>query len=223
MSLGRFRRSTIEWRHAWPVRFAHHPLCARHRHETWRIGRLNLCRGCASLAAGLVVGTTAVVFAGGAWAPIAAAVVAPVVLLLSWPAWYGRLPRGLRDALRALLGVAIATGAYAIASSPFTSWPLAPAAGVAWWLFRHQRARVNARRCDGCPELGHGVCSGYAEHARAMRAIASEIELRLVGDDGAMPDFVRARVGRAAFDQAPSSGIALPARCGSGRQDSKSG
>ena len=103
MDVPALQRIAIEWRHAWPVRFAHHPLCARHRHETWRIGRLYLCRGCASLAAGLVAGTSAVLAAGGAWTAVASAVLLPVVLLPSWPAWYRRLPRPLRDALYSLV------------------------------------------------------------------------------------------------------------------------
>lgn len=182
MTIGARERRAIEWRHAWPVRFAHHPLCARHRHETWRIGRLNLCRGCASLACGLVAGTTAVIAAGGPWTALASAALAPLVLLASWPAWYPHLPRWSRDLLRVALGLALATGAHAIFSAPLLLWPFVPLAAFAWWQFRRQRARVNARRCDGCPELGRGVCSGYAEHARAMRAIADEIERRILAD-----------------------------------------
>ena len=180
MDVPALQRIAIEWRHAWPVRFAHHPLCARHRHETWRIGRLYLCRGCASLAAGLVAGTSAVLAAGGAWTAVASAVLLPVVLLPSWPAWYRRLPRPLRDALRMALGFLVASGSHAVFVAPAMLWPCIPLAGTAWWLFRRQRARVNARRCDGCPELGRGVCSGYAAHTHAMRAIATELELRLL-------------------------------------------
>ena len=191
MSVSVFQQRAIEWRHAWPVRFAHHPLCARHRHETWRIGRLNLCRGCASLASGLAAGTIAVIVAGGPWTAVATAVLAPLVLLLSWPPWYPRLPRWSRDLLRVALGLLVATLAHAVFSAPLQWWPAVLFGAAAWWLFRRQRARVNARRCDGCPELGRGICSGYAEHARAMRAIADDLESRMAVDSsqGPMPRF----------------------------------
>lgn len=166
----------IVWRHAWPVRFAHHPLCARHRHETWRIGALYLCRGCVSMFGGLALGTGLAIAAGGAWTASLAALLAPLVLLLSWPRWYPRVPRRLRDLARFALGLLIALGSHAIFSAPLRLWPLLLLGAALWWLYRRQRVRVNAHRCDGCPELGRGVCSGYAPHARAMRAIAADLE-----------------------------------------------
>jgi hypothetical protein len=175
-----WQQRAIEWRHAWPVRFAHHPLCARHRHETWKLGRLYLCRGCVALAAGITAGTTAVVGFGGPWFAAVAAVLTPIVLAGSWPALYARLPRAIRDALRVLLGLWLTIGAATVASAWPWLWPVVPAVALAWWAYRRQRQRVMARRCDGCPELGKGVCSGYAEHARAMRAIADDIEARMV-------------------------------------------
>lgn len=175
-----WQRLAIEWRHAWPVRFAHHPLCARHRHETWRVGRAFLCRGCLSLAAGVTAGTIATLGFGGDWVSIAAAVLTPIVLLGSWPRWYALLPRLLRDLLRVALGLWLTIGAAAVVLSGPLLWPAVPMVALAWWAYRHQRIKVMARRCDGCPELGRGVCSGYAEHARAMRAIADDLESRLV-------------------------------------------
>lgn len=175
-------RRAIEWRHGLPVRFAHHPLCARHRHETWRIGRMYVCRGCVSLASGLAIGTASVVLAGGAWSAVVAAALAPLVLVFSWPTWYPLLARPLRDLLRIALGLAITTGTHAVFSAPLQMWPLALLAVSPWFVYRRQRARVNAHRCDGCPELGRGVCSGYAEHTRAMRAIAEELEARMMLD-----------------------------------------
>jgi hypothetical protein len=182
---GAATRLAIEWRHAWPVRFAHHPLCARHRHETWRIGRLHLCRGCAALGVGLALGSVAVLGIGGPWTMAVAGVLAPLVLIGSWPPWYRHWPRLLRDLLRVALGLLLATGTYVLASAPFIAWPILPVAAALWWAYRRRRAQVNARRCDGCPELGRGVCSGYTPHAQAMRAIAADLEARLV--DAAPP------------------------------------
>ena len=178
---GTATRLAIEWKHAWPVRFAHHPLCERHRQEAWRIGRLNLCRGCASLGLGLAVGSGAVLGFGGPWAITAAWVLLPLVLIGSWPSWYRRMPRVVRDGLRIGLGLLVAVGTYGVASAPAVAWPALPVAAALWWVYQRQRVRVNARRCDGCPELGRGVCSGYAPHATAMRAIAADIEARMLG------------------------------------------
>jgi hypothetical protein len=172
----------IEWRHAWPVRFAHHPLCTRHRNETWRIGRMYLCRGCVSLAVGLTVGTAAVFTVeavSSAWLALA---LAPIVLALSWPTWYPRLPRTVRDLLRGALGLLIVCTSHAVFSAPPKLWPVVPVFIAIWWLYRRTRARVQRSRCDGCPELGRGVCSGYQLHAQAMRAIALELEARMEAD-----------------------------------------
>lgn len=102
---------TARWlslRHGWPVRWAHHPLCARHAHETWRIGRLHLCKGCVALATGVSAGTAAVLVAGGPWCAWTLAVIGPAAFAASWPPLYHRLPRWLRDLLRVLTGASIA-------------------------------------------------------------------------------------------------------------------
>lgn len=170
----------VAFKHEWPVRWAHHPLCSRHRHETWRWGRLHLCRGCISMAAGLLGGMLAVWTVGTDWCLWTAAVLAGPVLLLSWPVWYQQLPRVLRDVLRLALGVLIVCCTAVLALYPLQAWPaLAMLAGI-WWWFRRARARTQARRCDGCPELGAGVCSGYRLHAQASRAISAELEARLL-------------------------------------------
>lgn len=195
MSLTRAARWAIEWRHGWPVAFAHHPLCTRHRHETWRIGRLHLCRGCAAMGAGLVIGTTAVLATPGPWVAALALALAVPVLLLSWPRLWPRLWRPLRDLLRLALGLLIPLATHAIGSDPFGLWPLLPAAALLWWTYRQARRRVQARRCEGCPELGRGICSGYALHAQAMRVIAAEIEERLLPElaGGGSPPFGESR------------------------------
>ena len=179
MNLSWRTRSAIEWRHAWPVRFAHHPLCARHRHETWRIGRMFVCRGCASLALGLAVGVGAVLLAPGAWVSWMTLALAVPVVVWSWPRTYPSLPRPVRDALRAALGLLIALASHTVFSAPAQWWPLLPLGVAVWWVYRGHRAAVQRGRCTGCPELGHGVCSGFAEHARIMRAIAATLEARL--------------------------------------------
>jgi hypothetical protein len=170
----------LRLRHGWPVRWAHHPLCARHAHETWKLGRLYLCKGCLALGLGLVATTVAVLTAGGAWCAWGLAVIGPVAVALSWPPFYQRLPRALRDLLRVAVGATIALAAWVTGTWPALAWPLLPALLLLWLIFRRSRQRVIARRCDGCPELhAPGVCSGYALQAACARALEADIEARM--------------------------------------------
>lgn len=167
-------------RRDWPVRWAHHPLCGRYGHETWRVGHMYLCRGCLSLAAGLFGATVAVWTLGASWCLWALALLVLPVLILSWPARYRSLPRVLRDLLRVALGVLIVATTAVLASWPLYAAPLLPLALLAWWRFRRARTLVQAGRCTGCPELGRGICSGYQVHAQISRSISAELEARLV-------------------------------------------
>lgn len=169
----------LQLRHDWPVRWAHHPVCSRHRLETLKLGQLYLCRGCLSLAAGLVAGNVAVWTYGTFWCTWAVALLAAPVIVLSWPNWYRQLPRALRDVLRVALGLLIVSATGILANGPWWAWSLLPAVAGLWWVFRRARVQVLARRCAGCPELGGGVCSGYAPHARAARAISAALEARI--------------------------------------------
>jgi hypothetical protein len=161
------------------TRLENDPLCSRHGHESWRFGRLHLCRGCLSLAAGLLSATAAVWILGPAWCVWALTWMLLPVLALSWPRWYRELPRSLRDLLRVGLGVLIVATTAVVATEPTYAWPLLPLSVWLWWRFRRARVQVLARRCDGCPELGRGVCSGYTLHAQAARAISAELEARI--------------------------------------------
>ncbi|HRQ65079.1 MAG TPA: hypothetical protein PKZ76_09490, partial [Xanthomonadaceae bacterium] len=141
---------------------------------------LHLCKGCVALAVGLIFATTIVLTVGGAWCVWALALVGPVTIALSWPPFYQRLPRGLRDLLRMGAGATFALAAWVAGSYPSLAWPLLPALLLLWWLFRHSRKKVIAARCNGCPELhAPGVCSGYALQAACARALEDEIEARM--------------------------------------------
>jgi hypothetical protein len=167
-------------RHDWPVRWAHHPLCARHANETWRLGPLHLCRGCISLASGLLGAALVVAFVGGSWCLSALAALAPPLLILSWPPRYRRLPRPLRDILRIGAGALLVLAFWTTWQFPLQAWPVLPLLFALWRVYAHRRARLQARACDGCPEFGAGgVCSGYALHAARMRAYEAEIEASL--------------------------------------------
>ena len=164
-------------RHDWPVRWAHHPLCARHANETWRIGRLHLCRGCTCLALGLIGGSIAVLALEGTWCLPLLLALAPTVVTLSWPPLYRRLPRAVRDLLRIGAGMLVVLAVWATWRFPADAWPLLPLLFLTWRFFVRARARVASRSCDGCPELGaRGVCSGYALQAACMRSLEAQIE-----------------------------------------------
>ena len=142
------------------------------------MGGVYLCKGCVSLAAGLLLATTAVLLIPGAWVFTAAACLLPTVLAVSWPRWYSKLPRRIRDISRFALGTLIAFGSFSVFSFPIL-WPALVLSFMAWSFYKRQRRQVLAHRCDGCPELGRGVCSGYARQIQAMRAIEAALEAEL--------------------------------------------
>jgi hypothetical protein len=188
----------LRLRHGWSVRWAHHPLCQRHAQETWRVGELFVCKGCVSMAVGVVGAALAVVTAGGDWVLWTLALLAPLTFGLSWPPLYHRLPRGSRNVLRIAGGASISLSAWVVGQWPWQAWPLVPALSLLWWWFRRARAREIAKRCDGCPELGGPtICSGYARQAACVRALETAIEgriaSRLVGIDGLPPVLDRLR------------------------------
>jgi hypothetical protein len=167
-------------RHDWPVRWAHHPLCARHAHETWRLGRLHLCRGCVSLFAGAGSAAIALPSVPGSWPAWALGALLPLVLVLSWPAWYRALPRALRDALRFGAGASLLLSLWATWQFPREAWPLLPLLWIVWRVYSRARAQLAVQRCEGCPELGRrGVCSGFALQAACARALEADLEARL--------------------------------------------
>lgn len=184
-------------RHDWPVRWAHHPLCARHAGETWRIGRLHLCRGCTALAVGVLGGATTVLATGGDWSLWALLGLAPPIVLLSWPPRYRRLPRASRDLLRVGAGLLAALALWATWRFPTLAWPALPLLLLHWRWFARVRARLQARACDGCPELGAGgVCSGYALQAACVRALEAQIERDLavpLAGEGPLPPWLEMR------------------------------
>jgi hypothetical protein len=189
--------SLRQLRHDWPVRWAHHPLCARHALETWRIGRLHLCRGCTSLFLGAIGTGLGVLAAGATWCLWALLLLAPPTLLLSWPPRYRRLPRALRDGLRAATGAVAVLALWTTWNFPAQAWPALPLLFLAWRGYVPVRARVQARACDGCPEFGAaGVCSGYALQAACVRSLEARIERDLgvpLEGDGPLPAWLERR------------------------------
>ena len=90
---------------------------------------------------------------------------------LSFPAWYKRWPRPMRDALRFALGGLIALCGYILILGQVIAG-LAAAAGLlaTWKAFMLLRNRRSSRRCEGCDQLSaQAVCPGYALQASIIR------------------------------------------------------
>ncbi len=172
------------WRHAWPYRWAHKPLCERFSADVLRLGRLSLCRSCSALWAGL--GLTALLSWNQAIQPEAApralSVLLPTVAVFSHPALHSRWPRLVRDLLRGMAGASVALAALATLGGQLLEGLLALAALAAMMrLYTLQRAPRRARMCDGCPEaLEAHTCSGFRQQAAATAAHELEMERDLI-------------------------------------------
>lgn len=170
--------------HDWTWRWAHHPLCARFRPDVLRVGRLHLCRSCTALWSGLV--TTLALCAWplaalpNATLTVAGAAGLALVAFLSPPRRFARLPRAVRDLVRGAMGALAALVAILVLRGAFLPGGLLAMALIATLLvLRSSRERSRAHRCEGCPELGAGVCSGYALQAEDLRRWESAAVERL--------------------------------------------
>ena len=161
------------WRHSYPFRFAHKPLCDRLGSRVLRVGHVHLCRGCSLLYIGVAIGfalALLVEITPAARFVLAYGVAVPA-FLASWPSWYARLPGAAKDLSR------LAVGAAVVWLCSFLWWG-------PWWLglanvaalvfarqfYVAQRRRRLRRACDGCPELGAGeICSGFSLQAACAR------------------------------------------------------
>lgn len=151
------------------------PQCGeRIRAHVLRFGKVYVCRSCALLYTGVVVGGLAC----GLWhEPLQQLgtwpVLPPVGLLLvmSFPLCYQYWPRPVRDVLRLAAGVTLAWCGFLLVSGRL-AWGLhlvgllaAVAVG-----FATLRRRARGHACAGCPELQQrGICSGYTRQAELIR------------------------------------------------------
>ena len=150
-------------------RFAHHPLCVEYAPERLRLGRMQLCRGCALLAAGIAAGLVA-----GALAP-AHRIVAGTGLLLALmtgaAAFRFRLPK---SAGRALPGASIGfTLIQGLRLGP-AGWALAAGAVLVFLaaFLAYRRRGPHRGPCETCPERDRRpACRGFAPILRRERAL----------------------------------------------------
>lgn len=168
---------------SWTFRWAHKPLCDRFAEDVLALGSARVCRSCVCLYAGLTLALVSL-FLG--WAPSGAVTIAVLVATagFSAPKVYKRWPRRARDGLRFAAGALIPWTAALAWSAPWVGVPAVVALAVAWWVYLRQRVARRAAACTGCPELGRGVCSGFATQAVSTRAFeqrASDLVARARG------------------------------------------
>ncbi len=148
-------------------RFAHHPLCLRYSGEVFSIGRrTRICRGCALVVVGLVVG-----LATGILAPTSSVRGFGSVLLgagLIFSSRWIRLSKVASRFLPALLfGVALPSNFIAAAATILAATAFAVG---------YRAVGPNRMPCQACPERELAVCSGFKQIVRRERAFQ-----RLVG------------------------------------------
>ncbi len=183
-------------RSAWSFNWAHKPLCGRFREDVLRLGRLHVCRSCACAWGGVLLAAAAMaVFTPTSEAFLVAYLgTLALVLGLSLPPLYKRLPRTLRDLLRMNGGGFIVVGAYVTLFVSAPAGLVRLAALVAfWWMYFRMRRKRKLRECDGCPELGgEQICSGFARQAEHVRRY-EEAATELVARGGGVPGCLRGR------------------------------
>ena len=104
-------------------------------------------------------------------APAGFAALAGVTLALSFPVWYRRWTRPMRDVLRGMMGGTIALCGYLL----LWGAPLPGLIGVAvlalfWRGYLAVRGSYRLKVCAGCPHLQeNAICPGFALQAERIR------------------------------------------------------
>ncbi len=160
--------------------FAHHPLCGRFHKDVLHLGKLNVCRSCtglfAGLAGGLLVGCLITPLSRPWPTAFAAVLVATLLAILSQAQIHSRLPRLARDVTRTGIGFLPALALTALWPSPASILPIVLLALARPTLAR-QRARRKSDACSDCTELSNsGICSGYTQQALGIRNYELEFE-----------------------------------------------
>ncbi len=184
--VGRWRRTLALTRlrlvHAYPFHWAHKPLCVRFRQDVVRIGHVHLCRSCLLAYTGMAIGV-ATWIGNPAWlqthATLFLSVLATLTVFLSFPLWYKRWPRTMRDVLRFSMGLTIPLCGYVLFNSHVVTGVVGAVGLLAFWrIYLNLRRQRRLESCAGCPELGmESVCSGYqiqADHLRSYEQEATE-------------------------------------------------
>ena len=166
--------------------WAHKPLCAAYSADVLTIGPIRLCRSCFLTYAGVLLNLLAVIVSPGQFAEyghILLAALAAITLPLSSPGLYTRLPRGLRDICRFLLGLLIVQTIQALLNGhAMLSLAVMLPSLALWRVYFRQRSARKIRRCQACDEYADGrVCSGFARQMVLLREYEEEATEYLLG------------------------------------------
>ncbi|MCP4712197.1 MAG: hypothetical protein GY869_26540, partial [Planctomycetes bacterium] len=187
----------LKWlwvRYSYRFNWAHKPLCERFRGDYVKIGGVCLCRSCALVYLALFLGGMfGLVFQKALREVGVAAFVgcSTVTLVFSYPGWYKRWPRLVRDGLRFMLGISVALCGYLL----FYGNPVVGAAGGLmlfglWKVYMRLRNRRKGHACEGCGDLKKKtVCPGYAWQAEYLRQYEQKATEYIVGR-GYLPQIV---------------------------------
>ncbi len=182
----------IKERYLWlrclfPVVFSHKPLCDRFRADVLRIGPVHLCRSCVCLYSGLfwalaVVLSLRVDLEG---LNIALAGILLTVIVASFPVWYIRFHRRVRDVLRFLLGCMLAVPVGLAVNGEWRSAGLFAGALLVMRVgYAPFHRGLNHAACQGCAELeGLTICSGFVKKAQCMKRYEEGLT-SMLGRDG---------------------------------------
>lgn len=160
--------------HVYPFYWAHKPLCERFQHDIIRIGYLFLCRSCLMFYAGIIVSLLFCSLFPQFMQSMGATlffVITAILVPLSFPPWYKKLPRWVRDALRLMMGMTMILCTYLLFFGHFLLGLISVALLMIFWkvylIFRQQQKRFD---CDGCLELhDNKICTGFSFQAQGIR------------------------------------------------------
>ena len=187
----KLRLYTLWLRWVRPFNWAHHPLCERFQNDVLRLGSFHVCRSCVAAYTGMLL-TCIVCWLRGEWLaevnPLWIVGSAGVTVIGSLPQIYERMPRVVRDVLRASMGMLIALAATRVVSGDyFIGIPMVVILTIFWYAYFQTRKRRRLRACEGCPELdGERVCSGFSLQVARIRCY-EEAATDLVEQYGPMP------------------------------------
>lgn len=169
-----FERTCLWWRYTYRFQLAHGPLCERFRRDVVSLGTIFVCRSCLLLYVTLFISLVGLVALKPEPRALQVALLGlgPSTIGLSFPALYRRLPRLVRDLLRASSGLLVAM---ALAVSYRGEWSFGAgclgAFLVLFYAYSRIRARIRASSCAGCTEFADGaICTGYTKQAALIRS-----------------------------------------------------
>ena len=161
-------------RKTYSFNWAHKPLCQLYRQDVIRIGHIHLCRSCVCAYLGFFAGFLLPILAPVSFQSFGREIVIAlmlVILPLSYPTIYKKIPRRMRDVLRFTLGGLLASCGWLLLTGNLllavTSFMLCY---LFWKIYYRKRAKRKIEACSSCEEYEEErICSGYKIQAQFIR------------------------------------------------------